>query len=219
MSDTRRSPRTKAASGSGSVTSIVDASTAGRSSERTRELILDAAHDCIIRFGIRRTSMQEVARYAKVSRGLVYRYFADKDSLVKAVVDRSSRRNMDELEAVVASFDRLDDKVVAVASWIRHTSVHQLFFNLSETEPERLAAMLTTQSDALVSAWIDFWVPQVKMARDAGEVRPNINVRQASEWLARILLGLVSTRAVTFDADNPRQLRKYIRDHAVAGLR
>ena len=191
----------------------------GRSSERTREAIMDAAHDCVVRYGVRRTSMQEVARYAKVSRGLVYRYFPDKDALIAAVAARSSDRHMAELEKVVAEHPRLEDKVVAVASMIRTTSMSRLFFNLDQTEPERLAEMLTTESDAIVATWIEFWVPHIKAARDAGEVRSNIHLRQASEWLARALLGIVTAKAVTFDADNPRQLRKFIRDHAVAGLR
>jgi len=196
-----------------------DRPVAQRSSERTREAILQAAHDCILRYGIRRTSMQEVARYANVSRGLVYRYYSDKDSLINAVVDRSSQRHMAEFEELVSRFDLLEDKVVAVAGWIREKSLPKLFFNLDETEPERLAAMLTTQSDVLVAGWIEFWVPHIKVARDRGEVRANINARHAAEWLTRALLGLVYAKTVTFDADNPRQLRKFIRDHAVAGLR
>ena len=37
--------------------------------------ILDAGEQCIHRFGIRRTSMGEVARVGKLSRGSIYRYF------------------------------------------------------------------------------------------------------------------------------------------------
>ena len=47
--------------------------------------ILDAAEQCIHRFGIRRTSMGEVARVGKLSRGSIYRHFADKDALVEGV--------------------------------------------------------------------------------------------------------------------------------------
>ena len=45
--------------------------------------ILDAAEQCIHRFGIRRTSMGEVARVGKLSRGSIYRHFGDKESLVE----------------------------------------------------------------------------------------------------------------------------------------
>jgi AcrR family transcriptional regulator len=186
--------------------------------DRTRGQILDAAHDCIVRYGIRRTSIQEVARIAGVSRGSVYRYFPDKPALVGAVLARSSDRHMAECRFIADKRSTLADRVAEVAVWTRQKAVGQLFFQLDETEPETLALMLTSQSTELVESWVDFWVPYVRDAQDADEVRPAVVPERAAEWIARVLMGLVLGDAVTFDADDSRQLRSYIRDFAVAGL-
>jgi AcrR family transcriptional regulator len=53
---------------------------------------LDAARDQFSRMGIRRSTMEDVARRAGVSRITAYRRFATKDALVEQVVRREFRR-------------------------------------------------------------------------------------------------------------------------------
>lgn len=186
--------------------------------DRTRQLVIDAAHDCIHRFGIRRTSMQEVARYARVSRGSVYRYFADKESLVAEVFLQGAQRNRARCEEIAAEQSNLTDEVAEIAVWMRERALGELFFHLDQTEPETLALLLTARSDAIVETWVEFWVPRIQQAKAAGEVRPNLDLQTSAEWIARAVMSLVLGKAVTFDVDDPKQLRKYIRDHVVRGL-
>ena len=54
--------------------------------------ILDAGEQCIHRFGIRRTSMSEVARVGKLSRGSIYNHF--NDNMQHAVHFKHSHDNM-----------------------------------------------------------------------------------------------------------------------------
>ena len=46
-----------------------------------RERLLDAAEGCLQQFGPQKTSMEDVARAAGMSRATVYRYFEDTDDL------------------------------------------------------------------------------------------------------------------------------------------
>ena len=52
-----------------------------------RDQILDAANECFTQLGIQRTSVQDVARMAKVSRGTIYRYFVDREVLIEAAIE------------------------------------------------------------------------------------------------------------------------------------
>lgn len=61
------------------------AAQAARSQVRVRQL-LDAAAALMIRSGSQSVSMQSVADEAKVSVGLIYRYFSSKQDLVKGVI-------------------------------------------------------------------------------------------------------------------------------------
>ena len=63
--------------------------------------ILESAEQCIERYGIRRTSMGEVARVASVSRGSVYRYFDDKDALVAGVFSRRQTEYLNRTESAL----------------------------------------------------------------------------------------------------------------------
>nr|WP_245670764.1 TetR/AcrR family transcriptional regulator [Nocardia flavorosea] len=54
-------------------------------------LILDAARDCVAEFGVRRTTLAEVARRARVSRPTVYRRWPDSSALIGELLVRELR--------------------------------------------------------------------------------------------------------------------------------
>ena len=58
-----------------------------------RERLVDAAETCIDRFGLAKTTVEDVAREAAVSRATIYRYFANRDELVLAVLLRDLERS------------------------------------------------------------------------------------------------------------------------------
>jgi AcrR family transcriptional regulator len=65
--------------------------------------ILDAAYACFARNGLRRTTIDDIAREAGVSRPTVYRYVANKDEALQLLVDRALRGAMAEARAVAES--------------------------------------------------------------------------------------------------------------------
>ncbi|MFP5219166.1 MAG: TetR/AcrR family transcriptional regulator, partial [Actinomycetes bacterium] len=67
-----------------------------------RERILDAAGQCFAEHGVTGTSMAQVAAAAGCSRQTVYRYYADRDALRAAFVDREARRVGAQVAAEVA---------------------------------------------------------------------------------------------------------------------
>ena len=60
--------------------------------EAARQRLLDAAEACIDRYGLAKTTVEDIATEAKVSRATIYRYFDNRDELVLAVVLRSLDR-------------------------------------------------------------------------------------------------------------------------------
>src|SRR6266498_3855248 len=52
------------------------------------DLLLDAARDCVLDVGVRRTTLSSVARAAGVSRMTLYRRFPDVRSLLAALMTR-----------------------------------------------------------------------------------------------------------------------------------
>lgn len=62
-----------------------------RAAER-RSLFLDAAADIVIESGVAAVTMEGVAASCGVNKALPYRYFADKDEVLKALFDREQER-------------------------------------------------------------------------------------------------------------------------------
>lgn len=57
--------------------------------ERTRQRLLDAAGRCFAQGGFAKTTVEEIARTAGVSKGLVYHHFRSKDEVLRAVLERT----------------------------------------------------------------------------------------------------------------------------------
>ena len=84
--------------------------------EAARQRLLDAAEACIDRFGLAKTTVEDIANEAKVSRATIYRYFANRDELVLAVVlrslDRSREGDLDEYFTGADTPEQFGDAVV-----------------------------------------------------------------------------------------------------------
>lgn len=72
-----------------------------KSAERTRQLLASAA-TCFARRGFHRTTMDEIAREAGVSAGLIYRHFAGKDELIVAIIEQHRSEQLAQIAAAAA---------------------------------------------------------------------------------------------------------------------
>jgi AcrR family transcriptional regulator len=64
--------------------------------------ILDAALRRFLHYGLRKTTMQEIARDAGVAVGTLYLYFKDKDALVVGCADRFAEQHLASVQALLA---------------------------------------------------------------------------------------------------------------------
>jgi AcrR family transcriptional regulator len=76
-----------------------------------RQRILDAARKRFRYYGVRKTTMQEIARDAGVAVGTLYLYFQDKDDLLVACTEEYVTRHRRQAEAILASDASAADKL------------------------------------------------------------------------------------------------------------
>lgn len=81
------------------------------SNDQTREKILEVATVVFGKYGFRRTTMDEIARYAHKAKGSVYYYFKSKEDLFTAVVERELRKAEVALEEIATSNLEIVDKL------------------------------------------------------------------------------------------------------------
>jgi hypothetical protein len=82
-----------------------------------------------------------------------------------------------------------------------------------------MVRMLATQSVQALRRTSAFLAPYIEAARERGEVRANLDVGDASEWLARVLLSFTIFHAsVAYEADDPRSVSQFVQRYAIGGL-
>ncbi len=92
-----------------------------KSAERISQL-LAAAATCFARRGFHRTTMDEIAREAGVSAGLIYRHFASKDQLIVAIVEQHRAEQLARIAVaatqpiLAAALDALADADLAAGA-------------------------------------------------------------------------------------------------------
>jgi hypothetical protein len=64
----------------------------------------------------------------------------------------------------------------------------------------------------------DFWSRYLIAARDRGEIHPDTNIAEASEWVARVLISLATVPGDTLDPADADALLIQVRRYVMPGL-
>lgn len=178
--------------------------------------ILDAGEQCIHRFGIRRTSMGEVARAGKLSRGSIYRHFSDKAALIEGIIRRQQEAFLNRTEALLEKESCLVDKLTLSVLAGRKDIQEGIFAALAEVEPETLAMMF--QNPRFYQRSVSFWPPHVRMAQEAGEVAVELDVKLVTDFIVRLAVSLVMFPRIGVDLLSRKSLQAYLRQILRMGL-
>ena len=160
-----------------------------------------AALDQFADFGIRRSTIDDVARRAGVSRVSVFRRVASKRGLVEIVIAREIRRGMTELDAAWERGQSLEERLVLGLSFaVRYVSGHPLFDRLLRSEPEFLLPLLTVDGGPVLALYRSLIADRLRVEIRAGRAA-TADVDVAAEVIARLALSLLLTRqgAITLD--------------------
>jgi len=184
----------------------------------TPERLLDAAESCLRRLGVQRASMADVAAEAGMSRGSVYFHFPDRDALVRAVLARAAERFVRSSEAAVRSRRTLATQVAEAAAFIRQHLHDDTPRTAGAHDDALVATLLTANLGGTVASWIGFWQPFLAQAASRGEIRDDLDHREAAEWIVRIMLSVAVMPSAVIDLDDPRAVRAFVARYIVQGL-
>src|SRR5690242_17197566 len=152
-----------------------------------RDQILEAANQCFTQLGIQRTSVQDVARMANVSRGTVYRYFEDRNVLIDAAIEFGAQKFYQLVAAAMEKKATLAEKVGAMAETHARILLDHRTRNRLMADDAELMRHMISDGDSAISRTTEFLTPYVREAKEKGEVGAGVDVTAASEWLARII--------------------------------
>jgi AcrR family transcriptional regulator len=125
---------------------------------------LDAARDCILDVGWRRTTLTEVARRAGVSRMTIYRTWPDMPQLLGDLMTR-------EWAAVVTASDPDSDIVDRVFATIRALRDNELFLRIVELDPELLLPYLLNRRGRSQDLILELIEDAISVGQADGSIR------------------------------------------------
>lgn len=191
-----------------------------------RDRILGAALEQVQDFGVRRFTIDDVARRVGVSRVTIYRHFPKKDRLIEAVLLHELNRFLRAIDDAVASYETLEEKLVEgfvfALTFLRR---HRLLNRLLRTEPELILPALTVNGDAVLAAAREFIAGFARQEAERGDLPlTDEEIDGVSELLARAVISFVVTPSSTLGMRTPAEIRRFAEGylaptlHALAAL-
>lgn len=182
-----------------------------------RERLLEATYACAARYGIGKTTVEDIAREAGLSRATVYRQFpGGKDQLVRETVAWEVGHFVERLAAAVADaadFASLLERALLFAN--QAFEEHAVLQKILETEPERLLPQLTVESERLLLMIRTFLLPY--LTREHERLVPGLDPARAADHVARLLLSFIGAPG-RWDLTEPADVRELVQTELLAGI-
>lgn len=180
--------------------------------------ILDAAYEEILAFGLRRTTVEDVARRVGVARITIYRRFSNKEELVRAVLLREARRTFDEVDDAISGLATMEEQLVeGFVTTLAATRRHPLLRRLLATEPELILPVLTIEGGPMLAAAREFLAGHIRRAQRSGQLR-SLDPEPVAELLVRMTLSFLLTPDSCIPLDTDRQARDFARRYVVPAI-
>ena len=120
--------------------------------DKRRSEILDAVETCVIRYGVRGVTLEQVAEEAGLARALIRHNVGNKDEVLGAFVDRFLEAQTLEIEQTVNDLPE-DDRVETLVDWL---------FDEAYVDPKALAVfealMVAAPGDPQLAKGLRDWV-------------------------------------------------------------
>lgn len=164
----------------------------------TRMSILDAAEILFQRRGVSRTSLQDIAQQAQVTRGAIYWHFKDKAELFNAMMERAT---MPLEQAMESTLLYTQDRPLEQMRWgllnAFHSTVHnertRRVFEIAMHRVEYVEELLAVRDRHLAvrNHGLDELERGLKEAVTLGQLPPTVRTRMAALALMSLVDGLI----------------------------
>lgn len=181
--------------------------------------VADAVLDCVRRWGLAKTTADDIARAAGISRATLYRAFpGGKDVMFDAALQREAARFFATVTARLEAAEGIEEVLtVGITAAARFLSDHEALRFVLAHEPDRvLPAFTFDRLERTLAVATAFAAPHLE--RFVGDPE---RAADGAELLVRVLLSYAlnpaATISLTDDADVARLVRTYLVPALVAG--
>ncbi|MEV0106662.1 helix-turn-helix domain-containing protein [Nocardia sp. NPDC050799] len=178
--------------------------------------ILDAALIRFSEFGVKKTTIEDIARQAGVDRVTIYRRVGSRDDVVQAVVSREVAAVLTEVDAISTRHDSLADLisdifVTVITRWREHTLVNRML----TVEPERILEKLTVEGGPVFAMSVAATHTALCRAADAGLLIEPADLLARAEVACRVLHSFILCPSGLVPLESDEQLDEFARAYLV----
>lgn len=181
----------------------------------TRRRILEAGMDCLATSGSAKTSVQNVAAAAGLSRATLYRYFGDRNGLVRAIRHYEHESFSATVRDRLRSARTLQD-AVAILAEVAAARVFRYRGESHQGGNDHALVVLTRPSPDLVRTLIG---PFIDYAEVTGQLVAGVTTAQATDWISLCLSTVywLPDSGLT-DLGDPALIGAYYAERICAGI-
>ncbi|MBD2892022.1 hypothetical protein amrb99_09300 [Actinomadura sp. RB99] len=178
--------------------------------------ILDAALGEFETYGLRRVSVEDVAKRAGVARTTIYRRFTNKEQLLQAVILRECRRFLTGIAHATEGLASPEDAVVeGFVAGLQSARTHPLMTRVLQSEPEAFLPQLSMNGGAVMIAARDVLADRLRRARPDRADEHNA----VAEVLLRVAVSLLLVPGGGLALDDEDDIRAFARGYLTRMLR
>ena len=179
--------------------------------------ILAAALEQAELVGMRRSTMEDVARRSGVGRATLYRRFPTKTALTDALVLAEARRFLEGSAAARASASTFEDRMVyGTVFTVTFLREHSLLRKMLRTEPEAILPSLTIDAGAILDFATDYsvaWLRTELYGTAKTTSTQERHLRTVAELQTRLTLSFIVTPHTSIKLATIDDTRAYVRDY------
>lgn len=178
--------------------------------------ILDAALVLFEQVGVKKTTIEEVARKAGVDRVTVYRHVGGRDDLVQAVISREVAAVLAEITEIVERHDDLGDLVADIfVTVITRWRTNRLVDRMLALEPARVVLKLTVDGAGPFAMSVHTTAAALERAVERGILPPAADLTIRAEIVCRIVHSLILAPHGLAELRTDEQLDAFARTYLV----
>jgi AcrR family transcriptional regulator len=187
--------------------------------EDQRERVLAGTYDCAARFGLGKTTIDDVARASGVSRATIYRLFpGGREEVLRETVGWEMNHFFIRLAEEIEDAPDFPSRLERGLAFARRAVLeHELLQKVLASEPEVLLPLMTVEQHRILEFITSYLRPLLEAEGAAGNLVSGVDVDLAADHIARLVLSLIGSPG-RWDLADPDAVRRLVRDELLAGI-
>jgi AcrR family transcriptional regulator len=154
--------------------------------------ILDAASELILRWGYRKTTIDDIAKQARVAKGTIYLHWKTREDLFMALIIREDLKYAEDLKKRIAS----DPEGLTLRGFVKHSTLALLDYPLIKAvflnDTQMLGELASREfSSATYPQRIENYKQFLTFLRSNGMVNTEFGIREQTYILSAIWIGFL----------------------------